>query len=502
MKAFFRSIALSLSMTLCLCFIAEAQFVEDALRLGAPGLSVGARSLGLGTAYTGVADDFSAAYWNPAGLGQIRLNEVSFGLSNLSFGNKSTLFNSFRDTNTFFGNNTSTTNSSTNLNSAGLVYAVPTERGSLVFALGYGRQSDFTAGSSFNGFNPRNSIVQSWAANGALPPPDSTIAEQLALAVVDTLTGRFYSPIGDSLTQSGRVFEGGGINFFTVAGSIEAAQNVYLGLTLNFISGSYSYRRNYFETDANNIYQGRFPYDLSQISVTENLETDISGFNAKLGFLYAPTPNSRVGLTVKTPSWVTARETFTSSAASDFYTGLPNHLAVDFPVAKNEYDVKTPFSFSGGFSVTENIVTLVGDLEYTDWSQLEFSSSGTFSSAFNDYLLGLNSTIKDTLQATVNLRGGIEVALPKTDISLRAGFAYLPSAYRFESSSNAQKYITAGIGFLLDNSIALDLGYAHGFWDVSHVVYKGQNQNRNSFSTETSEQIRTNTLIATFAYRF
>lgn len=41
------------------------------------GFGAGARSLGMGRAYTAVADDSSAVYWNPAGLAQVRRNEVT-----------------------------------------------------------------------------------------------------------------------------------------------------------------------------------------------------------------------------------------------------------------------------------------------------------------------------------------------------------------------------------------------------------------------------------------
>jgi hypothetical protein len=61
-----------------------SQSEEDARRLSYLGMGFGARALGLGTAYTGVANDYSAVYWNPAGLGQIGRNEVSLGLSHYS----------------------------------------------------------------------------------------------------------------------------------------------------------------------------------------------------------------------------------------------------------------------------------------------------------------------------------------------------------------------------------------------------------------------------------
>lgn len=41
-------------------------------------IGVGARAIGLGGAFTPVADDASAVYWNPAGLGRIEENQAQF----------------------------------------------------------------------------------------------------------------------------------------------------------------------------------------------------------------------------------------------------------------------------------------------------------------------------------------------------------------------------------------------------------------------------------------
>jgi len=56
---------------------------------GAAGLflrmGVGARALGMGGAFTAIADDPSAAYWNPSGLAQIHNFQFEFMNVNLPF---------------------------------------------------------------------------------------------------------------------------------------------------------------------------------------------------------------------------------------------------------------------------------------------------------------------------------------------------------------------------------------------------------------------------------
>ncbi|MBF8248471.1 MAG: hypothetical protein HW374_1271, partial [Bacteroidetes bacterium] len=51
-----------------LAHVTLGQFAEDALRFSQLGLSVGARSLGMGNATVGSVNDYSALFWNPAGL--------------------------------------------------------------------------------------------------------------------------------------------------------------------------------------------------------------------------------------------------------------------------------------------------------------------------------------------------------------------------------------------------------------------------------------------------
>ena len=455
---------------------AYSQFPEDALRLSFPGLGVGARSLGMGMAYTGVANDFSASYWNPAGLAQMHLNEVSLGLDNISFGN----------TSSFLGSGQSFSNSSTNLNGLGLVYAVPTAKGSLVIALGYGRQTDFTTGLSFEGFNAQSSIIQSWAPNGgSVSDPRGNLAYELYLANVDTVAHQWDSKILNNVTQSGKVLEGGGLNHVSVSAAIETGKDLYLGATLNFLTGSYTYTRNYYEDDLANNWSV-LPFDFRALSVLETVESDLSGFTANLGMLYKFGRNSRLGISIKTPSWITVRETFSQSGTSDFDNG--DHFSyTSADGLQNEYDVTTPFVFSAGLSHSISDLMIAASIDYTEWTQMEFRNA-------DQRLLNMNTDIKQLFRQTVNMKIGGEYEFPEAGVRLRAGYAYLPSPYNGDPSSRDRKYITGGIGFIIQNSIAIDFAYAHGAWD-NYVVNYGN-------TSQVNESVSTNNIIGTVSYRF
>lgn len=462
---------------LCAALPARAQFPEDALRLATPGLGVGARSLGMGNAYTGVANDFSALYWNPAGLAQMEFGEFSFGLSHLNYGN----------TATFLGGRKSYSNNSTNLNTLGLTFPVEVRRGALVFGFGFQRQSNFTTGLSFDGFNAVSSIIQAYAPDSSFYPADFTLPEYLELAYGDTNTGRFYSPIRNSVTQAGEVLEGGGINHWSFGGAMDVAKNVSAGVTLTYASGGYKYDRSYAETDSRNVYRTR-PYDFERLTIDEFVESEVSGFGAKLGLMYRDPERFRFGIAVKTPTTYQVKEDFGTTARAFFDDGYSSPS--DGPYQSNgsgEYDVVTPWVFSAGASFVARDLLLSADIEYTDWTQLEFADAP-------GPLMALNRTIKTLFRPTANLRGGAEYNLNELGIRLRGGFIYSPSPFEGDPSSFDRKSVTAGLGFLMGESSMLDLGYAHGWWRTFRTNYDGPSR--------VDESIKTNFFLATFSYRF
>jgi hypothetical protein len=249
----------------------QAQYAEDALRYSQLGLGVGARQLGMGNATVGGVDDYSSLFWNPAGLALERNFEFSFGLSWLGYSNDV----SYLDTKTSSDKNV------LNLNNLGFVYPIPTTRGSLTFAFGFNRAANYTTTASMDAFNPYSSIAQS--TNLLDQPLDSNIPYWLGLAYQDT-SGVLHPIVTGNVQQMINVLEGGGLNHWTVGGAIDIGRNLSFGVSLNFASGSYSYDRNFIESDSRNLYTTP-PDDFSQFNYESTINDDLSGFNALFGLM-------------------------------------------------------------------------------------------------------------------------------------------------------------------------------------------------------------------------
>jgi len=281
------------------------------------------------------------------------------------------------------------------------------------------------------------------------------------------------------------VLEDGGLSQWALSGSVEAAKGLALGLTLNLVSGSYTYTRNYMETDSHQIYR-TFPWNFQELDLANTVSSDISGIGATFGLLYQWQEMLRVGLTLKTPTYYSVKENFKSDGSSYFKTGNPSSYSYSIP-GTGEYDVVSPFVFGGGASFTMVGLTVSGSAEYTDYTEMQFKNAPTS-------VMSENTTIKEIYRATTNLHVGAEYVIPGIGLRLRGGFMLRPSPYKGDPSSYDQKIVTAGLGFLIQDQLMLDLGYAHGTWNTYQVNYDA--------TSRTDQSIATNNIIAGISYRF
>src|SRR5690606_20889727 len=201
--------------------------------------------------------------------------------------------------------------------------------------------------------------------------------------------------------------------------------------------------------------------------------------------------NARFGITVQFPKSFSIKEKFEVDGSSTFADRVV-YLDRDQYADKVQYDIISPFELGAGFSV--NLMGLIVSAEGTliDYTQIEFDDPEGLS---EQYIAGINKNIKDNLTTVLNYNLGVEYTIPNIGLRLRGGFFVQPSAYKDDPADFDKKYLTAGIGFLTEGTIGIDLGFAHGWW-------KDIGDNYGSNISRTFQDIRFNKVILTTTYRF
>jgi long-subunit fatty acid transport protein len=483
-------------LTLLTAASARAQFVEDALRLAPAPEFMSPRAAAMGNAFTGLADDASALYWNPAGLGQLNKSDFSLGLTYLTS----------KDQSTFLSTDMDADKSTMHLNSLSFAVPFPVQRGSLVFAGGYQRLANFNNAMTVNTFNPFSSIQRSLYDTEAA----WDLAWQLGLEDTSAITyqrdqgkGWMGIPVSKNVQQVVEATETGGLNQWSFGGSIEVAPKLLVGVAANILSGSYTYERTFTETDVTNAYSGsiygvenRTYTDFQSATISDLLEQDLSGWNLKLGLLYNVKDKVRIGVSIQTPSLMTVEESYRRKGVA-VYANVTEKWSLD--ALKSSYDINTPWVFSLGISGKPvPFVTLSADADFVDYTQLEFGVS--WDSPLND----LNDNIRHNLRTTNNFRFGAEVNIPETDLFLRGGFGMAATPYKaFESNSDYNTTtFSGGLGYVIDEVFTINAAFVYSKYSTSRVLYSDPDLSVPESAFTASEKVANSRLLVGASYRF
>lgn len=488
-------------------------YAPDAFRFSQTNYGSSARFKGMGGAQIGVGGDIGSINANPAGLGLFTKSEFSITPE----------FNSVSNGSAYLGNNTSTNKSQLNLNNIGVVFYSPAakmkgadvDKGlvSSVFGLSYTRNNDFLNNFNYSGTNRNNSIRNSFAEQANNYGVDNSIAgdaynSYLINKNTPTFPNQFSAePSGTNFNQNWDEARLGSTSEFNVAGALNFGNKVYIGATASFVNVKYTSDATFTESGILNSYDdnatlpnvpkynGNENYNLTHF---RNQETKGGGFNLKLGAIFRPVSELRIGINFQTPTWMNIEDN-TSETLQSTTSGNANTA----PTKSNNptqyysftYNLRTPLKASAGISyVIAGTALISADVDYVDYSSMRFSdSNGSDRATINDN----NAFIKASYKEAVNYRVGAEFKVTN-ELSLRAGYGVNGNGVKGGDNKFYQgEYYTGGIGYRIDNY----------YFDVAYQNYKTNFSSSPYLLDDYSEPVadiksNRNNVFLTFGVRF
>ena len=366
---------------------------------------VGARTMGMGGASLGLADDFTALYWNPAGMAQIQKFEMFSSLSH----NRATA-------DTYFDGDTATgtSHSQMRLNALGFVYPFHTRQGGLAIAFGYNRPQNFDYQTAIQGIDP------------------SSGTEFSGLAVDETDVNS------------------GGIGIWSFGTSVYISKRILLGGSLDLWHGR---SRNQLDTTATDIVG--IDSELARFRYDDEIEREYSGVGGRIGLLAHLTDAISFGVTVVSPVELVVDEHWYQSTEAVYDDGEETR---DLESGVQEFDIERPFEVGAGVAAKlfNKQLILAGDVQLTDWTQTRYDPAPAADISSDNF----EKFYATTLQARV----GVEYRLPTIGTHIRLGYFRDTIPFTDTEVENARDFLTAGVGKIFEDSLKFDVAYMLGSW--------------------------------------
>lgn len=488
-----------------------AQYAGDALRFSQTNYGSSARFKGLGNAQTSLGGDISSIGGNPAGLGMFTRSEFSITPE----------FNNTGSNSTYFGQNTNSTKNKFNLNQAGLVWYNPVIRPkgsdldkgvvSFVWGIGYNRNNDFSQELNFSGKNPNNSLgnylAEQATRTGQIPKdlPNGLGKMGYDNFLINQVSNGVYQAANSQLnnTQYYNQVRAGSTSEFNFAGSMNISNQVYIGASIGFVTLRYDSDSNFGEKGsltATPHEQASDPKvgDTYTASYLQAQTTRGNGINGRIGIIYKPVNEVRIGATFQTPTWMHVEDTY-SEAIRTIYNGN-NEYRPDQSNYVFQYNLRTPLKASVGASVIiAGNGLLTGDVDFVDYSSIKFSTAADYNNMDDRTILNNNNMdVKDFYKSAVNFRVGGEYKIDP--ITLRAGFGLNGTPYKDDSDNLYRtKYYSGGLGYRF-NQYYVDVAYQRVETNQTFVPYQVGTNAANDPTAAT--KLSKNNVFLTFGVRF
>jgi hypothetical protein len=476
----------------------NAQVPEDAIRMSWNVPSGTARNQAIGGAMGSLGGEITTLFVNPAGLGLYKKGEfvLSPGVS-------------FNQGKGFYRGTEASSENITKFNfgTTGFVLSWADNNSkwkNKTFGIGVNRMANFNNTQYYKGQNNYSSFSESFAEEFAASGLDiATTLYDAPLSLGTKLAN--YTYLIDTATISGQtevvglplrnatinntavLFDQekttttkGGITELALGFASNMDDKIYIGGGLGIPIMNYSRTFVLRETDATGVKNNNFGYGDYQ----EDYEANGVGINAKLGVIFKPATQLRIGVAIHTPSWYAINEQTTGRIETDLENYFPAGKNIRVATADSiytqfgvgipdyKYDLVSPWKFLVSASyvlhevedVTQQKGFITADIEYVTHGSSKFRSADDQQN--DDYYDAVNSTVKAAYKGAMNFRVGGEMKF--NTIMGRLGFAYYGNPYEEksykygENNENTLKphrmNISGGLGYR-NRGIFVDLTY-------------------------------------------
>lgn len=410
---------------------------------------VGAKALSLGGAFRGLADDWSASFWNPAGLAFQARSEVNFSFMVLSPRPKFTPDVTFNGWDVGYKNGMKWYPDDRN-------FSLPSFSGFLKFP----ELNGFITGLAF--FIPYRSCYK-WDLFEPLPGYNNNIPFPEFDHEADIIVLDFHPSVAKQFME-GKLSFGAGI-------SIQKGD-----LTLR--------RVDLVPTDFPYPYNNR-PYDF--FPVDNMFEGDGWGFGANLGLLLKVSPKFQIGISVRSPITLdlSGKREVTAYLPND--STIANLIEPEDSVAaehlrgftlsstlESEVKFKLPADFGVGVAVMPySNLTLTLDVNFTTWSrlkELKFEEKG-----IDPFGNEVEYKVPFEWEDVTRFSLGLEY-MPHSSLALRAGYFLNPTPIPDKTltpvffDSEEKNGYTLGVGYKAES---FEFGYSYEISDYKQKFLEG-----------------------------
>lgn len=490
----------------------------------------GTNSAALGYSNTTYGTDFSGLYGNPASLGLLKRSEFSVGIDLQTVKNNSSFLNTNNDQ----------SYSSTNLSNLSYVFPIGVSQGSFVLGFGFNTYVDFNELSKGTGYNPNSSYPQaisSYNPNARFNSlseieqdfnlkTDSNLdnigydlyfdyAFRAGLITVskdisDTSLYRYRTTVFGNTQQEYKNVSEGNMRSYNISGSIEAAKDVFVGVSVNFISGYYKNNYTWKETGNKNYYRsladsaliinGQKSY-FSALQMNETLDDEITGYNIKVGTLVKLNEKVKVGFSITLPTRLLITSKYSYDLVANF-VDFSNNSTISHAHLNGKYSEEVNYELNGPtvFEVNIGYVNFPFQTEIgvitENWSNTSFESADgsiDFSKT--------NEELKFDYKRTYNFKAGFQYAFSELNSFLKAGFNLFENPTQNSEQSNYNFLYSIGIEYVPSIDYSFNVGYLLMQKNISYTAFKPVPETGKAAVTYTEEHFKGN-LFVSVSFKF